>query len=126
MAITYEKAFGGPAGAGEGEAAAAAAGAKREAAGQRLAKLRAGEDVAGGLGKPVAFEQLLLDAGVTKADIARCRQVAEVSKAFGFSAMMRAILEARDRAERRALRALHRRIADQDGEDHGNTGRCGP
>jgi hypothetical protein len=53
---------------------------------------------------------------MTKADIARCMQVAEVSRTFGFDAVVEAIQDARDRAERQALRALHRRIRGASGD----------
>jgi hypothetical protein len=72
----------------------------------RIARIERGEDVAGGFGKPMTFEDLL-NAGMTRADIARCIQVAGV-KAFGFHTL-KALREARDRAELRELRALHRR-----------------
>lgn len=105
------------------QANAAAQGAKAAeraaAARERMARLERGEEVAGGLGQPMTyedFEEALLRAGMTKADIAHCVQTYEVSEAFGFDAMMKALLDAQDRAERRALRALHRRIPEEDGE----------
>src|ERR1700751_2979070 len=46
----------------------------------RIARIERGEDVAGGLGKPVAFdEQFLLKDGFTKADIEGFRLVNEGS-----------------------------------------------
>jgi hypothetical protein len=44
-------------------------GAKAEAAEERLARIDRGEDVSGGLGKPVTLEQIALAAGWTKAMI---------------------------------------------------------
>jgi hypothetical protein len=80
------------------------------AAKDRAARLARGEDVAGGLGKPLTLADVYA-AGLTKADIARCgRRVHEVSEALGFDTMSEALREARDRAERKTLRALHRRI----------------
>ena len=91
------------------------------AAKDRIARIERGEDVAGGLGKPVSLADLL-KAGFTKAEIAHCRQVHEVSEAFGFDTMTEAIWEARDRAERRELRALHRQrhIAEEIGRSRRN------
>jgi outer membrane PBP1 activator LpoA protein len=54
--------------------------------------------MAGGLGKPLTMADVL-KAGFTKAEIARCRRVNEVSEAFGFDTMMKTLLEAKDRAE---------------------------
>jgi hypothetical protein len=85
------------------------------AAKDRVARIERGEDVAGGLGKPLTMADVL-KAGFTKVEIAHCIQVHEVSDAFGFDTMMKALREAKDRAERRELRALHRRIPDEGGE----------
>jgi hypothetical protein len=79
----------------------------------RAARIEHGEDVAGGLGKPLTVADLI-EAGWTKADIARCVQMHEVSEAFGFDTVVEAIHEATDRAERSKLRALHRLIPDKD------------
>lgn len=95
----------------QARAAAQAARAK-----DRIASIERGEDVFGGLGKPVGYEQFLLKAGFTKADLDSFRQVNEVSNAFGFDTMMKAIREATSRAERSTLRALHRRIPDDEGD----------
>ena len=98
------------------EQAKAAAEADRSK--DRIARVERGENVDGGLGKPVVFdEQFLLKAGFTKAFIEHCRQVNEVSNAFGFDTMMKAILEAKERSERNTVRALHRLIPDEDGDD---------
>jgi hypothetical protein len=103
------------AGAERAKAVAAAEHAKaseREAgAMDRVARIERGEDVAGGLGKPWTVADLIA-GGFTKAQIARFVQVHEVSKALGFDALMKAIHEATDRAERSTVRALHRRIRD--------------
>jgi hypothetical protein len=94
--------------AGEAEAAAEADRAK-----DRIARIERGENVNGGLGKPLTLEDLI-DAGFTKAEIEHFRQVNEVSKAFGFDTMVKEILKAKDRAERSTLRAMHRLIPDED------------
>ena len=66
----------------------------------------------GGLGKPMTTADLL-KVGFTNAEIERFRQVNEVNNAFGFDTMVKAIRKAKDRAERSALRALHRLIPEQ-------------
>jgi hypothetical protein len=53
----------------DGEAAATNAAAKAGHARERLAKIERGEDVAGGLGKPVDVEALMLANGFTKRDL---------------------------------------------------------
>jgi hypothetical protein len=99
------------------KAAAAAEQAKATAqvtrAKDRIARTERGEDVDGGLGKPLTVATLI-EAGFTKADLTRFRQLNEVCNAFGFDTMKAAILEAKDRAERNTLRALHRLILDED------------
>jgi hypothetical protein len=83
------------------------------AAKDRIDRIERGEDVTGGLGKPLTFAQaraILLDAGLSEADITRCTQVTKISDAFGFDAMVDAILEAKKRAEVSTIRRLHRLI----------------
>jgi hypothetical protein len=80
----------------------------------RIARIERGEDVADG--KPLTIEDLI-EAGMTKADITRCVQMHEVSDAFGFDTVVEAIREATERAERSTLRALHRLIPDEGGEN---------
>jgi hypothetical protein len=106
------------------EAARAEVAEQAARAKDRIARIERGEDVAGGLGKPVEFnERFLLDVGFTRAAIARFVQTYEVSEAFGFEAMRDAIVDANARAERRVLRALHRRIiaAEADVSDGENS-----
>jgi hypothetical protein len=90
----------------EHERCAAEAAERREVARERLAKLARGETVAGGFGKPVDLEKMLLDAGVTKDDLRHWRDVYEASEAFGFEQVLQASSEARDRAERRIARNM--------------------
>ena len=98
-------------------AAAAQAKAAQQAARakDRVARIERGDDVTGGLGKPPTIADLI-EAGFTKAELERFRQVNEVSKALGFDTMVKAIGDAKDRAERSTLRALHRLIPDEDCE----------
>jgi hypothetical protein len=71
----------------------------------RVARSERGEDVAGGLGKPMTFEQLVHEAGITKVEAAWMMQFAAVSDAFGFDALVTTIREAEERAERNTVRA---------------------
>jgi hypothetical protein len=61
--------------ASEDEAGATNAGAHAERAKERLAKIERGEDVTGGLGKPVDLEAFLLANGFTKARLRECRHM---------------------------------------------------
>jgi hypothetical protein len=98
-------------------AAQAKAAAEADRVKDRIARIERGENVDGGLGKPAVFdEQFLFNAGFTRADIEQFTQFNAICDAFGFDFTKRAIEEARDRAERSTLRALHRRIPDQDDE----------
>jgi hypothetical protein len=58
-------------------AAAADAAANADRAKERLAKIERGEDVPGGLGKPVDLEAVLLNAGFTKRDLERFRRASD-------------------------------------------------
>ncbi|MET3994892.1 hypothetical protein ABID65_006558 [Bradyrhizobium sp. S3.9.2] len=94
----------------QAKAAAEAARAK-----DRIARIERGDNIDGGLGKPLTVAELI-ESGFTKAELEHFRQVNEVSNAFGFDTMLKAIREANDRAERSTLRALHRLIPDEDGD----------
>jgi hypothetical protein len=91
------------------------------AARDRISCIERGENVAGGLGKPVVLaEQFLLKAGFTKAELEHFRQVSQVSNAFGFDTMMKEIRAAIERAERSTVRELYRLIPFipyEDGDD---------
>jgi hypothetical protein len=75
----------------------------------RIARIERGEDVAGGLGKPLTVEDML-KAGWSKADLVHCKQVSEVREAFGRDTLVNAVREATERATRSEVRALHRLI----------------
>jgi hypothetical protein len=65
--------------AADGEAAARDAEANAERAKERLTKVERGEDVQGGLGRPMTYgqtERMLLDVGLTKGDIKHMRRTA--------------------------------------------------
>jgi hypothetical protein len=63
---------------GSREASAKDAAANAERAKERIAKIERGEDVAGGLGKPVDFETMLRKAGMSDEDIQHCKDLAEL------------------------------------------------
>jgi hypothetical protein len=92
------------------QAAAADADAKAAAAKERAERIKRGEDVAGGLGKPLTYEdyaRICREAGI---DPDHCVRVYEVSKALGRETVLETIMAEKERAERAAVRALHRRI----------------
>jgi hypothetical protein len=97
----------------EGQSAAADAENKAAIARERLERIRRGEEVEGGLRKPLTWEdceRICREAGLTTSDIRHCVQVSRVSDAFGVETMMKALHEARERAERNTVRRLYRRI----------------
>jgi hypothetical protein len=59
----------------DSEASAKEAAVKAERAKERLAKIENGEDVAGGLGKPIDLEAALLNAGFTKRELRNMRHL---------------------------------------------------
>ena len=91
----------------EGEAEMAKAASHRDAAKERRERLQRGEDVPGGLGKPLTredAERIMREAGMTTSDIQHCVQVHDVSEAIGFETLMKAIHDATHRAERNIVR----------------------
>ena len=77
----------------------------------RIARIEHGEDVPGGLGKPLTLEdaeRIMRQAGMTTSAIRHCVQVADVSEAIGFETLLKAIFDAKDRAERNVVRRLDR------------------
>jgi hypothetical protein len=75
----------------------------------RGARLRKGEEVPGGLAKPLTLEDFF-KAGFTKEQLRDCEQMHTVSEVLGFDAVMKLLHAQRERDERRALRALYRRV----------------
>jgi hypothetical protein len=97
----------------DGQSAAADAAAEAAVAKERVERIKRGENVEGGLGKPLTledYERILHEAGMTTSDIEHCVQVSQVCDAFGFETMIKAMLEATERARRNVVRRLHRRI----------------
>jgi hypothetical protein len=100
----------------ESERRAAEAAEKAAKAKERLDKLAKGEDVSGGLGKPMTREQMkkiLKDAGWTDADIRFSMERARASlNEDEFEALVREVCEVRHRAEtRNRWKALRKIIA---------------
>jgi hypothetical protein len=83
---------------------------KVEAAKSRLEKLRRGEDVAGGLGKPFDVERALKAAGFTERDQRRCELLASLTEAEMKQASAKTGAEVVDAADRAAEREARRII----------------
>jgi hypothetical protein len=96
------------------EATAAESAASADAARERLAKIHRGEEVSGGLGKPISFEDILRSAGYTAADFRHLRVVAELGEIGAFEEYIAESKEAgrqwqqRERAIARAFLKRHR------------------
>jgi hypothetical protein len=111
---------------GEMEARTVQSAAGVEAAKDRLARIDRGEEVAGGLGKPASFHDILRAAGWTTADIQHCRVVKELSKAGSFEEYVAAISNRvndskRERVIARAI--LRRKLAELEAEEAEACGR---
>jgi hypothetical protein len=65
------------------QAAAADAATGKAEAQERVERLRKGENLPGGLGKPLDMEHIMREAGMTTADIRHCETLAEFSKLVG-------------------------------------------
>jgi hypothetical protein len=91
----------------EGKTRAADAGAKAAAAKDRAERLRNGEDVPGGLGKPpMDAERIAREAGMTADDIRHALMMAELP-----DEAIEAIVEVQSKASEHAGRAAVRRMA---------------
>jgi hypothetical protein len=94
----------------EGEAAMAKVAVHRDAARERRERLQRGEDVPGGLGKPMTsadFERILREAGWAASDIQQSIDISKLSDAE-FDAMMEQVHVAMKRAEKAATRRVLR------------------
>jgi hypothetical protein len=101
----------------DGQSAASDAAAKAAIAKERIERIKRGENVEGGLGKPLSLEEchrIMREAGLTTGDIRHCEQMSTVCDVFGDESIFKAIWErvrrASERAERSVVRNLHRRI----------------
>jgi hypothetical protein len=94
-----------------GKAQAAESAAKAAKAKDAADRLRRGEDAS--VERPLTREQMdriFLDAGMTKDDLRRCTEMHEICNVLDFDEVMKTLHAQRERDERRALRALHRRV----------------
>jgi hypothetical protein len=82
----------------------------------RIARLKRGEPVAGGLGKPVDIERIFRDAGWTAATFKAARQtaaIAELGGEAGFEELLSETHKRHEAAERAARRTVLRRVVVQ-------------
>ena len=99
--------------AAEAKEQAANASTKAEAARDRVERLKRGEAVPGGLGKPVDIEQAFREAGWTATDFRRARQTTMISQLGGFEELLDEIRKRQQSAETTARRTvLHRRVVE--------------
>ncbi len=98
-----------------GQAEMATAASHRDAAKERRERLQRGEDVPGGLGKPLTWEdaqRILGEAGFTASDIQHCLDLAKLSEDELRDEVIPKILAAHRRADKAVVRAMLRRGAD--------------
>jgi hypothetical protein len=88
------------------EAAAKMAGDNAEAAKERAARLKRGDDVPGALGKPPDMHTLFREAGWTEADLDRCRMIATIGEIGGFEELMAETHKAMERARQAVVRRV--------------------
>jgi hypothetical protein len=105
------------------QAAADNAAANAADAKDRAERIKRGEDVPGGLGKPLAeedYERILRDAGMNTSDIRHCRQLAElhaIAGEAGMSMVVQASLEGSERASKSTTRRLLAALLALSGKD---------
>src|SRR5215472_16399574 len=85
--------------------------AHANAAKARLAKVEAGEELP--VPKPLTRAEILRISGMTEAEIRRCVQVHEIAEAGGFGRLLTEIHIRTEKAERSAMRAMHRRLVQR-------------
>jgi hypothetical protein len=91
-----------------GETGIALAAARGAEAQDRVARIERGEDVPGGLGKPMSAKDLLISPGMTAGDVRQCLRVDEIGE-DGFDELLAEILKRNEAAERAAVRSILRR-----------------
>lgn len=95
----------------EVEARAETAKRQAAAAADRLAALQRGENVQGGLGKPVTFDAAARAAGWSNADLRRMRRLGELSEHEFQTELLPRLHQAKARTERAAINAVWRETA---------------
>jgi aminoglycoside/choline kinase family phosphotransferase len=90
-----------------------------------VARIERGEDVQGGLGQPVTYDvkRMLRDASWTTSDMRHAELLNVVAEAIGGEPVFSTMLEAGMRAQRRAEKAVLRRMARRRGERLGRQAR---
>jgi hypothetical protein len=102
----------------EGEVEIAKVAVHRDAARERIERLRRGEDVPGGLGKPLDVEKTLRQMGFKTADLSHMRTMAALPE-DAIPILAQEGMIASERATRRLARRLRRLLdRDDDGETH--------
>jgi hypothetical protein len=80
----------------------------------RIARIERGEDVQGGLHKPLTYEraqQIMRDAGLSRSDIEHCQLLYEVGEILGPAKVIDGAIEAGMKAKGRAEKAFVRNVA---------------
>ncbi len=93
------------------EAEAAKADAEAKASQERIERIERGEEVSGGLGRPMTYEEMearLLALGLTKQDIRDCEETHEISEAGLFDVLLAEMHKRREVAEKAAKRHVLR------------------
>jgi hypothetical protein len=109
----------------DSEAQRAKVSEKAAQARNRVARIERGEDVQGGLGQPVTYDvkRMLRDASWTTSDMRHAELLNVVAEAIGGEPVFSTMLEAGMRAQRRAEKAVLRRMARRRGERLGRQAR---
>ena len=113
----------------DGDEKAAETSARANDARDRLARIDKGEEVSGGLGKPMTYEDMiavLKQAGMTDRDLQRCRDVADINKVGAWNDLMAETNKRREQSEDAALRAVLKRHADQIASLYADDDEIGP
>jgi hypothetical protein len=100
-----------------GEAGAAKAESHAHKARDRVERIKRGEDVPGGLGKPMTREEWeaeLIAAGFTRRDLRRMYRLNEIPETIARSVLLPEILKRKDQAENAAINAVWRKHRQQD------------
>jgi hypothetical protein len=91
-----------------GAAEIAKADTNAKTARERVERLKKGESVDGGLGRPFDLRRMLIAAGFAERDVRRMQQIGELDEA-GLQELQQEVSERRERSERAALRAVRKR-----------------
>jgi hypothetical protein len=102
----------------EGQAEMAKAAAYRDAAKARRERLERGEDVQGGLGKPMTWDEMLKILGWTASDLRHASATARIGDLGAWDEYMAESHKARERAARAVTyRLLRKKLSGRDEHD---------